>query len=112
MPPWLPAPIKSPMVLFLTFAAAGRRNHIFIPDGECSGLLLSGGILCAILRSLSGADWESMLRFKWQPIVRGPSSEVPWLGTEAHLPGYVLTGRRQSHSALPGNVSRSPRPLG
>src|SRR5467141_1224268 len=38
--------------------------------------------------------WEP-LWFKRQPIEPGP--------------GYVVTGRRQSHSALPRNVSRPPR---
>jgi len=50
-----------------------------------------------------------MLWFKRQPIVRGPSPEGPWPGKVARFPGYVLTGRTQSHSALPRETVRGLR---
>src|SRR5882672_8353706 len=53
----------------------------------------------------------AMLWFKRQPILRGPSPEAPWPERETRCPGYAVTVRRQSHSTLPGNVSRPPRPL-
>jgi len=48
--------------------------------------------------------------FKPPSIERDPSPG-PWSGKEARFPEYVATERTQSHSALPGNVLRPPRPL-
>src|SRR6267143_5312702 len=50
-----------------------------------------------LLSETAPIAWEP-LWFKRQPIEPGP--------------GYVVTGRRQSHSALLRNVSRPPRLLG